>query len=276
MIAVTNSAVDSCWTARRAAIAGMTVRYGRSVKPSTIQATTHATTSSGEPGTGWNTASWAMTSMIPMSPPRAAPRKLMVRITGPRLAAIRQQRRSPSRRGARLDRRARQPSTRARRSAAMGRGFASPATAGGIESRWRAARRAWLRAPRAGSPRRRRACPDPRSAGRRLPARSPARTRGAPPRAAAGRGPATGRSSPSSPTSPTATVRASMGGHEATTRGPARRRGRGPARRRSRRRRDSRRRRGSRVPRRRAGRARRAGARAASGRCRSARRAGVP
>ena len=33
MIAVTNSAVDSCWTARSAAIAGITVRYGRSVKP---------------------------------------------------------------------------------------------------------------------------------------------------------------------------------------------------------------------------------------------------
>ena len=47
MIAVTNSAVDSCWTARSADSAGITVRYGRSVKPSTIQAMTQPTTSSG-------------------------------------------------------------------------------------------------------------------------------------------------------------------------------------------------------------------------------------
>ena len=86
MIAVTNSAVESSWTARSAASAGMTVRYGRSVKPSTIQAMTQPTTSSGEPGAGWKTASWVMTRMIPTSPPRAAPRNWMVRITRPRLA----------------------------------------------------------------------------------------------------------------------------------------------------------------------------------------------
>ena len=55
MIAVTNSAVERAWTARSAASAGITVRYGRSVKPSTIQAITQAATSSGAPGAGSNT-----------------------------------------------------------------------------------------------------------------------------------------------------------------------------------------------------------------------------
>ena len=47
MIAVTNSSVERSWTERSAAIAGITVRYGRSEKPSTVQATTQPTRQDG-------------------------------------------------------------------------------------------------------------------------------------------------------------------------------------------------------------------------------------
>ena len=48
MTAVTNSAVDSSSTRRMSHVAGTTVMYGSSAKPSTIQATTHAARSAPE------------------------------------------------------------------------------------------------------------------------------------------------------------------------------------------------------------------------------------
>jgi len=77
MIAVTNSAVDSSCTARRAPIAGITVRCGSSENPRTVHAMTHATARAPSPGAPWNTAICSMMSVMPTMPPRAAPRTRM-------------------------------------------------------------------------------------------------------------------------------------------------------------------------------------------------------
>ena len=45
MTAVTNSAVDNSSTRAISHVAGTTVRYGRTPKPTTIQATTHTASS---------------------------------------------------------------------------------------------------------------------------------------------------------------------------------------------------------------------------------------
>ena len=75
--AVTNSAVESASTRRISHVAGTTVRYGSTPKPTTIQATTHRATRA----TGWRrsrgTARAGRRQDQPDDPPSRAPRTRM-------------------------------------------------------------------------------------------------------------------------------------------------------------------------------------------------------
>ena len=209
MIAVTNSAVDSCWTARSAASAGITVRYGSSVKPSTIQATTHADDEQRRARRGLEDRQLRDDEGDPDEPAEGGSQEAdgsdHVGLEWPRSAG---RRRSPVVDGRRSIVGARQPSTRVPASTVTGRrSGASSRSPVGPAGR-RAPRRASPRARRGGSRPARRRCPatsggaPPRPAGtiaRSNPSRAASRSRRS--------SPATGRSSPSRPTSPTATVR---------------------------------------------------------------------
>ncbi len=88
--AVTNSAVDSRWTARNSHVAGTTVRYGRIAKPTTSQATSQAINQmpplgvTSIPPLGVGTSRPAgLASARPTKPPSATPSSRMFRITVP-------------------------------------------------------------------------------------------------------------------------------------------------------------------------------------------------
>ena len=88
--AVTNSAVDSRWTARKSQVAGTIVRYGRIAKPTTSQAAIQAISQMPPlgvtmiPPSGVSTSSPAgLARANPTRPPSTMPSRRMLRITVP-------------------------------------------------------------------------------------------------------------------------------------------------------------------------------------------------